>query len=268
MMRMGTDSAREPREAMKERAGASLTGTSRFTAQTDTSPATTSTAPNAVRASPGTRSSMIAVRTSVRCASSGSCEKGSTPRSSTLLMRIGSAGGAIDSFVGGGGRLLLVFAEGAGGGGTDGRGVLERPALAGGGIDGVLGAVVAGRGAGVGTRGTVGAATVGAPGFLVISKRGFVPAGGGGIAAFARAAAASASACIKAAIVVPLGNVSESFRRGSSSSEVDASSVGALGRGATGLPKAPVGSLGAGGIVGDLRAGGRGAVGTMSDGGV
>jgi len=88
------------------------------------------------------------------------------------------------------------------------------------------------------------------------------------MADFARAAAASASACIRAAIVVPLGNVSVSFRRGSSSSGTAASSAGTFGRGATGLPKVPVGNLGAGGIVGDLRAGGRGAVGTMSDGGV
>ena len=63
---MGTGSASEPREATKERAGASLTGTSKFTAQIEASPPTTSTAPNDVRASPGTRSSMMAVRTSVR----------------------------------------------------------------------------------------------------------------------------------------------------------------------------------------------------------
>lgn len=104
----------------------------------------------------------------------------------------------------------------------------------------------------------------------MISKSGLVPAGGGGIAALAFAAAASASACINAAIVMPLGKVSLSFFRASSSAD-EASSAAAGGRGAdgaTGLPKAPVGNLGAGGIVGDRRIAGRGAVGTMSDGGV
>lgn len=251
---MGTDSLSEPRQAMNERAEASLTGTSTLTAQTATSPATTRTAPNAVLASPGTRSSMMAVRTSARCASSGSWEKGSTARSSTLLMRMGSAGGAIESFNdgGGGGRLLFVFTE-VGGGGIDGAaaglGIWVFVGAAGG-----FGTTVAGRGGGALARGTTGDGnTDDALDFFVISKSGFVPAGGGGIAAFVRVAAASASACTSADIVMPLGNVSVNIRRGSSSSGAVASATGGFGRGATGaagLPRAPVGNLGAGGMVG------------------
>lgn len=127
----------------------------------------------------------------------------------------------------------------------EGGGGLGIPAL--GGIDGALGAIVAGRGAGVGTRGTAGAGTV--PGFFVISKRGLVPAGVCGAVVAARA---SASACTRADIVTPLGNVSVNLRRRSSSSLFVPSSPPTLGRGATGgLPNVPVGNFGAGGIVGD-----------------
>lgn len=177
-------------------------------------------------------------------------------------MRIGSAGGTLDSRnEGGGGKLLRVFAVGAGGGAIDGGGGLGTPVLGGiGAIDGALGAIVAGRGAGVGTRGIAGAGT----GFFVISKRGFVP---GGVCGAATALRASASACTRAAIVTPLGKVSVNLRRSSSSSVEDASSPSTLGRGAGGLPRVPVGNLGAGGIVGECRGSGRGAVGTMSDAG-
>jgi hypothetical protein len=67
---------------------------------------------------------------------------------------------------------------------------------------------------------------------------------------------------------MPLGNVSVNMRRASSSSAAAASSAGAFGREVASLPDVPVGNFGAGGIVGDLRGKGRGAVGTMSDGGV
>ncbi len=171
-------------------------------------------------------------------------------------MRMGSAGGAIDSRTsGGGGMLLFDRADGATGDPTGGGG-LAKFAF---GV-GALGTNVAGRGAGVGTRGTAGAGT----GLLVISKSGFIPAGGGGITALGRAAAASASTCLRAASVMPLGNVSENLRWASSSSP--ASSAGVFGRGAAGLPKAPVGNFGAGGIVGDLRGGWRDGAGAMSDG--
>lgn len=176
-------------------------------------------------------------------------------------MRMGSAGGAIDSRTGGGGRLLFDFADGAGGAPTDGGGgCLARFEL---GV-GAFGTNVGGRGAGVGARGTAGAGT----GRLVISKSGFIPAGGGGIPGLGRAAAASASACLIAANVMPLGNVSVNLRIAASSSAACLSSAGAFGRGAAGawgLPKVPVGSFGAGGIVGDRRGTGRGAVGTISD---
>jgi len=179
-------------------------------------------------------------------------------------MRIGSAGGATDSRseAGGGGKLLRVLAVGAGGGPTEGGGGLGIPAL--GGIDGAFGAIVVGRGAGVGIRGAAGVGT--APGFFVISNKGFVPAGFGGVAA-AAAARASDSAWARAARVVPLGNVSVNLRRCSSSSPAAGSSAG-LGRaGIGGLPKAPVGNFGAGGIVGVRRGSGRGAVGTISEAG-
>jgi hypothetical protein len=165
---------------------------------------------------------------------------------------------------GGGGRLLFVRPDGAGGDPIDGGGGLGTVEVG----TGALGAMVAGRGAGVGTRGTATAGNIPDPGFLVTSKSGFMPAGVCGIAGFGRAAAASASACLSAASVMPLGNVSVNLRRAASSS---VSSGGAFGRGAAngeGLPKAPVGNLGAGGIVGDRRGMGRGAVGTTSDGGV
>jgi hypothetical protein len=179
---------------------------------------------------------------------------------------MGSAGGAIDSRIagggGGGGRLLFAFAEGAEGGPNEGGGgglgmfPLDKGDFG--------GAIDAGRGAGVGTRNAAGDGINPEPGFLVISKSGFVPAGGGGID-FERAAAASTSARTIAAIVMPLGNVSVRCRGASSSSVPGASSTGAFGRGVVGLPKAPVGNFGAGGIVGDWRGTTRGALGTTSD---
>ena len=163
----------------------------------------------------------------------------------------------MDSRTGGGGRLLFDFADGAGGDPTDGGGGCLATFELG---VGAFGTNVAGRGAGVGARGTAGAGT----GLLVISKSGFVPAGGGGIPGLGRAAAASASACLSAANVMPLGNVSVNLRMAASSAAACASSAGAFGR-AWGLPKVPVGNFGAGGIVGDRRGTGRGAVGTISD---